>query len=256
MSKYRNDYPSPPQDINFCNTCTRCSIGQEKENDQKALAVGGAGPNDLSQVKLIVISDHPGFYEERYGFPFVDKQELQKYEFEKGKRKKKPDHNRNAGSLLREVLNDRFGLDTYKDCYMTNVLKCDPGKRTILDSHLCSCASWLRSEFLTLDKHCPKAPILVGGTKAVRALHYTFKDFQTVSKGGINKLRRRSDIRLGSRPVVFTYNPAIIARSDRRVEINVDKRSKRVKSSRLCPPLPGSPLYFLIEDIEFLRYFL
>lgn len=256
MPKYRSDYPSPPSKINFCSSCTRCSIGEEKENDKNSLAVGGAGPENLSQVKLIVVSDHPGFYEERYRFPFVDKQEVQIFEYESGKRKKEPDNTQNAGYLLRYFLQQKFNLDTYTDCFLTNVIKCDPGKRTIQDSHLRACSSWLASEFMTLDEYCPKAPVLVAGTKAARALSYTFKEFKSVNKGGINNLRRRSDIKVGNRPTVFTYNPAIIARSNRWIETDVDKRSKRIKKSRPYPFLPGSPFSFFNDDLETLRQYL
>jgi len=256
MAKYRGDYPSPPSKINFCSSCTRCSIGQEKENDKNSLAVGGAGPEDLTRVRLIVLSDHPGFYEERYRFPFVNKQEVQAFEYESGKRKKKPDNTQNAGYLMRYMIEQKFDIDSYNDCYLSNVIKCDPGKRTIQDSHLRTCSSWLRSEFIPLDEYCPKAPVLIAGTKAARAISYTFKDFKSVNKGGINALRRRDDLRLGSRPVVFTYNPAIIARSNRWIEIDVDKRSKRVKKSRPYPFLPGSPLDFFNEDLELLRQYL
>lgn len=251
------NYHSPPPEIPFRKDCTNCQIGKVKDNSNKCGAVGGAGPNDLSQVKLILISDHPGFYEERYGYPFVSKQEVQQEEYERGKRKKAPDAIRNAGELIRKMLYEMFGLDTYREVYSTNVLKCDPGPVTPQDTHLRSCTSWLTEEFEVLDRYVPEAPVLIAGTKALRALPYTFRSFRPQAKKGINSCRRRVDLKLNHHPAVFTFNPAAVARSEPRIETKAKPKSKLVKESDwLYPPLPGSPTDIMIGDLEFLDHFL
>jgi uracil-DNA glycosylase family 4 len=240
-----------PDLIPFDTGCTRCKIGQAKNNEKKKASVGGAGPQDLTQVKLIVISDHPGWYEEKEGYPFVHKQE-----FQERQGKKTIDPIRNAGALIRDMLHGLFGLDTYQEVYATNILKCDPGKVTALDSHYRTCSAWLSSEFEVLDEYCPTVPILIAGAKATRHLHRTFPDFK-LGKEGINYLRRRKGVKIKSHPAVFTYNPAQVARSEPRIETIANPKNRRIKESDwMYPPLPGSPTDIMVRDLELLEPFL
>lgn len=240
-----------PDSIPFETNCTRCDIGREKGNDKKCTAVGGAGPQDLSQVRLIVISDHAGWYEEQEGVPFVHKQE-----FMKRQGKKNIDPIRNAGAILRDMLHEIFGLDTYQEVYMTNVLKCNPAKVTPVDRHYRICSSWMESEFLVLDEHRPEVPILIAGARATKVLHRTFPDFKE-GKNGINYLRRRDDVKIRNHPAIFTFNPAQVARSEPRIETVANTKNKRVKDSDwMYPPLPGSPTDIMIRDLEYLASYL
>lgn len=117
-----------------------------------------------------------------------------------------------------------------------------------------SCSAWLDEEFLALDRYVPHVPVLVAGNRALRGLPYVFREFRTEAKKGINNCRRRNDIKLGSHPAVFTYNPAQVARSEPRIETKANPKTKKVKETDwLYPPLPLSPTDIMLGDLEFLR---
>ena len=253
--------------IKFNKACQLCELGQRvqrhNEEQQKQprakykqkenfFAVSGAGPNNLSDVKLIVLSDFPGHYEssESNLFPMVDA--LQNQELRK-KGLLKP---RNAGSFLRMALSNMFDLNTYTDCWITNAVKCNPLDDTIKESsHLKTCNSkWLANEFLLLDEYCPNVPLLVAGTLAFRALSNIYQDSKRLlQEYGFNGSRRRS-LLLRSRPVVVTFNPARIARSEPRIESSISSNSKLTVTSNdwLYPPIPGSPVDLFIKDLRYL----
>jgi uracil-DNA glycosylase family 4 len=256
MAKYRPGYGKPPE-IYFRKDCTNCQIGKNKKNNQNCTAVGGAGPPNLEAVELIVISDHPGFYEEEHGVPFVHKQEIEALDPKKKKRNKTQPITRNAGALIREMLNGLFDLNTYEQVYMTNILKCDPKLTTVQNKHYRACSFWLKEEIATIDKYRPEVPILLAGKKALDYFYLSFPEFAKWSKAGIRKCRRRKDIRVDEHPVIVTFNPAQVARSEPRIEEKVERRSKRVEKSRwLYPPLPGSPPDMMINDLLMLEDFL
>lgn len=283
MSQYTPDIELPRtykkeehQHIKFDRECRLCELGervqrhneeQEKQprakykQKEKVYSVGGAGPDNLKDVKLIILSDFPGHYEssESNCFPMVDI--LQNQETRK-KGLLKP---RNAGSFLRMALSNMYDLNTYTDCWITNAVKCNPLDDTIKESsHLKKCNSkWLANEFSLLDEYCPTAPLLVAGTLAFKALSNIYPESKNLLKEyGFNGSRRRSDLILGtgsiSRGTVVTFNPARIARSEPRIESSISSKFKLSVTSNdwLYPPIPGSPVDLFIKDLRFLTPFL
>ena len=230
--------------IEFNTTCQDCSLGNtNKLNYTKA--VRGAGPDDLTKVKLIVISDHPGFYECKSKYPFFDNQLATKPE--------ERSEWLNAGALLRRSLNKLFNLDTYTDCWLTNVIKCEPGHNTMSSDHLKVCSKHLVNELHYLNMYCPTAPILIAGNKA-------FKSFKSLVPGVINEkstlqeLRRRSDLYYKNHHLCFTMNPAAISKCEFRVEKEVYYYNNDVfvADYQSYPILVGSPIWMWLEDLKIL----
>jgi len=224
----------------------------------KFYSVSGVGPDNLENIKLIVLSDFPGYYEssEDNLFNMVDIHQNQNYH------KKSLVVKRNAGSFLRMSLNLMFGLDTYTDCWITNAIKCNPLEETVKESsHLKICnRKWLANEFSILEEYCPTVPILVAGTLAFKSLSNIFPHSkQLLDSYGFNSSRRRSNLIINSHGIVVTHNPARIARSEPRIETSTSySKGKLTVTSNdwLYPPLPGSPVDLFIKDLQFLSYWL
>ncbi len=242
--------------------CEQCELGKRKQrlnsflkaNQDAHYTVGGAGPDDLSKVKLIILSCHPGHSEsqERNLYPMVDLS-LQQKERRKGLLRP-----RNAGGFLRMALNLMFGLDTYTDCWFTNAVKCNPFDQKIIEAkHIKPCVShWLTSEFNILNEYCPSVPLLVAGTQAFKACKMLYKRELWMQEWGLNGCRRRAGLMLGNRPVVFTENTTKISRAEPRIESEVVTKDGRVTITRnewLYPPLPGTPVASFINDLRFLE---
>lgn len=272
--------------IEFDPYCNHCELGQrlqkhnkrvleleQKENktnndtayrkkESLLYSVGGAGPNfsDFSSIRLIILSDFPGSYESdsKNLFPMVDVL-----------RDQVPRRNglvkrRNAGSMLRFALNSMYNLDTYHDCWITNTLKCTPMDTTPLESkHVKPCVTkWLSNEFYLIDQYLPNTPLLVAGSLAFNSLKLLYKeDSVWLNKLSFKDSRRRSDLKIGptKRPLVVTYNPAAIARSEPTITTSFKSSRKLSLPSHnewLYPPLPGSPLSSFIKDLFMLSSFL
>ena len=249
--------------------CKHCPLGPvrihrnaaqaEEENPQYSHVVPGAGPDDLTQVKLIVISDFAGHWEALNKYPFFDTHAESGDRFKKGLLR-----SYNAGGYLRMILKKIYGLDTYHDVWMTNALKCDPGKRKpIVNTHVKPCAlRWLKIELEHLEEYVPGVPLLIAGTTAFEAMKLLYKDQANLLNSlKLNGCRRRNDIRLGRRPAVFTLNPARPARCAPKFESDVRyvKDKYVVRKNDWVPPelyLPGSPNYSFVQDLLFLREFL
>lgn len=253
--------------IKFDPKCVKCDLGKKREyynneakkDTDKTCAVGGAGPDDLSQVKLICISDFPGHYESRQStaHPLVDIIE------ETGERLKTGMlRSNNAGSFLRMALKIMYKLDTYNDCWVTNALKCDPGKnKPLFNTQVKPCSMlWLSTELYELDQHVPNCPILVAGNQAFKAICFLYKEESVyLEKLKLNGCRRRTDLTLGEHPAIFTLNPARAARCEPKIETGLKTKHGQVYPTRnewLYPPLPGSPLYSYIQDLQCLSPFL
>lgn len=242
ISTYKNK--SHPL-IQFDTACQECSLGKNNKLSHTK-AVRGSGPDDLSKVKLIVISDHTGYYERLHKYAFFDNQLSTKPE-DKAEWL-------NAGALLRRSLNKLFNLDTYTDCWMTNVIKCEPGHNTISSDHLKVCSKHLVNELQYLDIYCPTAPILIAGNKA-------FKSFKSLVPGVINEkstlqeLRRRSDLYYKHHHLCFTMNPAAISKCEFRVEKEVYyyNNDTFVADYQSYPILVGSPLYHWCQDLLIIK---
>jgi hypothetical protein len=249
--------------------CTKCKLGVIREHlNSKQLeieedkrqpvkrSVPGAGPDDLTKVRLILISDYPGHYEEQFGYPQYDILNS-KEPYNKGLLQA-----RNSGCFIRLCLNRMYGLDTYNEVWITNVVKCNPNQcKVVENTHVKPCAGlWLSSELSLLDEYCPTAPLLIAGQQAFRAIKMLYKaEAPLLNELGLNGCRRRNDIRLGKRPAVFAPNPVRAARSEFRIEtqIGFSKGGLGPTGNRWLYPAPiGSPVHSLIEDLKFLRDFI
>lgn len=253
-------HPLARQDLH----CEACGLGKnreranskKKDSDPIKTCVPGAGPDDLKNVKLILISDYPGHYEELHGYPQYDST-ISREKFKNGLLQA-----RNSGAFIRMALNRMYGLDTYNDMWITNAVRCNPNQLKVIENaHIKPCVGlWLGPELALLDEHAPNAPILVAGQHAFRAIKQLYKkEAAELNKLGLNGCRRRDDIRLGSRPAIFAPNPVRAARSEFRIETQLMflDGKWRVSSNRWLYPQPvGGPVTSLIEDLKFLRKFL
>lgn len=256
--RYRQQrHPTVPSDF----SCTKCRFGlkQESKNDrdqQNNVTVCGAGPDDLSKIRLIVVSDYPGAYESdpQRGYPMVDNR-IRPRESDIPARL-------NAGGVIRWALSEMFGLDTYTDCWFTNAMRCNPNQNKPLEVDLKACANaWGKTEIDILDQYVPTAPILIAGSLAFRSLKYLFPlDWKHVSSIGQNECRRRNDIRLGKHPLVVTMNPAVAARADMVTELTLRPDSRTgftVAAGELVRPfMIGSPMWHLGRDLSYLEDFI
>lgn len=246
--------------------CVHCPLGKvrvarnqraaaEEGNNDCSLVVPGAGPDDLNNVKLICVSDFAGHYEAASGIPFFDTHQ------DKGDRHKNGlVRDYNAGCYLRKSLMDLFGLNSYTQCWLTNAIKCDPGKRKPVFTNIKDCSlRWLKGELELLDQHVPAAPILILGGVAFDAVKYLYRGQANLTS--LSASRRRTDIRLGKHPAVFTLNPAKPARCAPRIETEVRYNNgvTRIKRNEWIPEtlaLPGSPTYSFRQDLACLLPFL
>jgi hypothetical protein len=270
MTTYLSNGVHP--EIKYLKDCRKCQLGinraehnqrvlergdddDSRSSDQEEYCVGGAGPHDLTKVKLIVISDYPGHFEVLHNQPMYDIRES------RDERRKGLLQSKNAGAILRTGLSLMYGLDTYTECWITNAIKCNPKTVTPSDNaHLKVCAfSWLSSELFILDNYVPKCPILVAGSKAFQAVKFIYKEEREfLESRGLHGCRRRKDIKLGEHPAVFTFNPAVAARSEPRIETTVKSSKGRLwvnHNDWLYPLLPGSPLQKFIDDLRMLEDF-
>lgn len=246
--------------------CTHCALGHnrvrhnqvhaEEEKFIPQFSVGGAGPQDLTQVRLIVISDLVGHYESVSNEPMHD------VSADRESRKRGLLQPLNAGAFMRMSLSLMYGLDTYTDCYFTNAIKCNPNQLKPLENqHMRPCSKhWLEQELQLLDKYCPTVPILVAGSMAFKALCFIYKkEMETAAGIKHNNCRRRKDLMLNEHPLVVTFNPAGAARSMPKIETEVKERKSGLwvtKNEWLFPQLPGSPVDKFVRDLYPLAQYL
>lgn len=239
--------------IAFSRQCTECELG-------KNCAVGGAGPDRLSEIKLIVVSDHPGHYEQECGYPFFDNAEQRRPRYNRKTGQTSLEGWKNAGALLRDQLGQQFGLDTYRHCWLTNAVKCDPGKNKIKDKNAKTCAlKWFCQEMAILDEAAPEVPILFAGSYAYKAIAYIDKELSLKLGTSLRAHRLTNHWRWRAHPLVFTYNPAAVAKSEPRIETEIGltlNQTYKVNKVQPLPPLVGSPQWMFARDLEMLRPFL
>ena len=130
-----------------CNSCQRCELGATRTH-----AVVGRGN---LHAPIMIIGEAPGQNEDETGLPFVGK----------------------AGQLLDKILVS-VKLDTEKDVYICNMVKCrPPANRNPASDEIAACKPYLLEQIRLVD---PKI-ILLTGAIAVKGL--------TGKKWGITKIR-------------------------------------------------------------------
>ena len=130
-----------------CSSCDRCGLADSRQ--QVVVARGNpAAP-------LMLIGEAPGQQEDESGRPYVGR----------------------AGQLLDQLL-ESAGLNSERDAYICNVVKCrPPDNRKPSRTEMAHCRPWLDQQIALID---PALIVLTGAT-AVEAL--------LGIKGGITKLR-------------------------------------------------------------------
>ena len=114
-----------------CSKCLKCSLSSTRNN----VVFGRGNPNS----NLFVIGEGPGQQEDEQGLAFVGR----------------------AGKMLDSAFL-AVGIDTNKDCYISNIVKCrPPNNRKPLANEVKECMPWL-NEQIELIK--PKVIVLAGST--------------------------------------------------------------------------------------------
>jgi len=114
-----------------CLSCVRCSLSTTRTN-----VVFGRGN---AKAKLFIIGEGPGQQEDEQGVAFVGR----------------------AGKMLDSVFSS-VGIDTNKDCYISNIVKCrPPNNRKPLANEVSECIPWLTQQIKLIK---PKVIVLAGST--------------------------------------------------------------------------------------------
>ena len=138
---------APDDLVAACGACRRCGLAATREQ----VVVGRGNPN----ARLLLVGEAPGAEEEACGLPFVGR----------------------SGRLLEAML-AAAGLDSDRDLYIANVIKCrPPGNRKPSRAEIEACRPWLERQIALVR---PQLVLLVGAT-ALEAL--------LGIKGGITRLR-------------------------------------------------------------------
>jgi uracil-DNA glycosylase len=144
-----------------CQNCQKCQLSQNR-----TFVVTGRGNKNAD---LLAIGEAPGEREDRVGQPFVGK----------------------SGQLLRKML-AAVGIDTQKDVYFTNLVRCrPPDNRLPTTEEIKACQPYLVDEIQLVR---PKVILAVGATctktlngkaqsiSTVRGKWFDYLDFRKKSK--------------------------------------------------------------------------
>ena len=173
-----------------CNHCQRCELGATRTH-----AVVGRGN---LKAPIMIIGEGPGQNKDETGLPFVGK----------------------AGQLLEKIL-AAVKLDTEKDIYICNIVKCrPPGNRVPTPEEISACKPYLLEQIRLVD---PKIILLTGAT-AVKGL--------TGDKRGITKIRG-TWMEWDGRLCMPILHPAYLLRNASREQ--------------------GSPKWLMWQDIQVVR---
>ena len=116
---------------NECTACVKCSLSSTRQN----VVFGRGNPN----AELFVIGEGPGQQEDEQGLAFVGR----------------------AGKMLDSAFSS-VGIDTNKDCYISNIVKCrPPNNRKPLANEVSECIPWLTQQIKLIN---PKVIVLAGST--------------------------------------------------------------------------------------------
>ena len=155
---------------NECSTCVKCSLSSTRNN-----VVFGRG-NQHS--KLFVIGEGPGQQEDEQGLAFVGR----------------------AGKMLDSAFQS-VGIDTNKDCYISNIVKCKPSNNkapSVQESHSCSPYLFKQIELIN-----PKLIVALGEGA------YKYLTNEEVS---ISKIRDQIQNYKKSQ-LLLTYHPSFLLRN-------------------------------------------
>jgi Uracil DNA glycosylase superfamily len=241
-----------------CNKCTlNCKEG----------TVSGQSEVPFSDVKLIVVSAYPGAREYKTNLSLApsppDKQGI-------------PNSNKSpvgAGEFLRfcfklidaskEISQEFKPIEDFT--YFTNAIKCTPqhgkDKITVTERHIKTCRdSWLLKE---IDMFPPKVPIFVCANEAVKALLGT-KESLYNNRNRINYYKEHPVI-VSTNPVewekyVMKYVPDIEESRQYVTKLiktssfpKYKKKIDEVIGVKKWEALPGSPLYFVKQDLNLVK---
>ena len=178
-----------------CADCRRCPLASGRQQ----VVVSRGNP----AARLMVIGEGPGAQEDAQGLPFVGR----------------------AGQLLDQMLAS-VGLDSNRDAYICNVVKCrPPDNRKPTPEEMAACRPWLQEQIALVD---PPLIVLAGATAMEGVLGV---------KGGITRLRGQwrqgEGEALVGRWLMPIFHPSYLLRNASRE--------------------PGSPKWHTWQDLQELR---
>lgn len=183
-------YSSLEDLASHCHQCQRCGLAAGRTH----VVVSRGHP----QAPILVVGEGPGQQEDEQGLPFVGK----------------------SGQLLEKIL-AAVRLDTERDVYICNVVKCrPPGNRAPTAEETTACKGYLMEQIRLVD---PKIILLTGAT-ALKGL--------TGEKQAISKIRGQW-LQWQGRWCMAIFHPAYLLRNPSR-----DR---------------GSPKWLMWQDIQAVR---
>lgn len=155
---------------NNCLDCKQCALSKTRTN----VVFGRGNPN----TKIFIIGEGPGHNEDMEGLAFVGR----------------------AGKLL-DAAFQSVGIDTNRDCYISNIVKCrPPNNRKPQKEEIESCSTWLDQQINLIN---PKIIVLAGSTAVESYLNI---------KEPISKIRGKWIERDG-RKVMPIFHPSYLLRN-------------------------------------------
>ena len=155
---------------NNCLDCKQCALSKTRTN----VVFGRGNPN----TKIFIIGEGPGHNEDMEGLAFVGR----------------------AGKLL-DAAFQSVGIDTNRDCYISNIVKCrPPNNRKPQNEEIESCSTWLDQQINLIN---PKIIVLAGSTAVESYLNI---------KEPISKIRGKWIERDG-RKVMPIFHPSYLLRN-------------------------------------------
>lgn len=248
-------YGMPLPELNFDKDCRQCSRGEGN-------AICGCIQNgNLTNLRLVVISDYPGTYEAEKKITFYDNEPDRIAKKKAGKRLQVgwP----NAGNYIRRKL-EAIGLDTYKEVYFTNVIKCKINSSKLIpdeNKELKVCAGkWLIPELEIISKYNPTVPILLAGKYAYTAFRADKKMIlynpPFTKETPLRYCRRKMFMYRETHPVFVTVNPAAAASSIPKLELGIVTQRQNLRNVRELSPIIGSPDWHYTRDLSLLSHWL
>lgn len=157
-----------------CRHCQRCGLAEGRTH----AVVSRGSPT----APILIIGEGPGQNEDEQGLPFVGK----------------------SGQLLEKILAS-VRLDSQKDVYICNVVKCrPPGNRNPTAAEISACRPYLLEQIRMVD---PKIILLTGATAV--------KGILPQEKRGITKIRGQW-MAFEGRPCMPIFHPAYLLRNPSR----------------------------------------